>query len=93
MFHAMTMGSSRLQSAETVLLPNPVPHNSSGMALIVRVETPLMTISSSAKIRACSRRWQRATTSVEKWPARTCGMRSVSVPTRVVSFRTRVPFR
>jgi hypothetical protein len=55
-FQAATSGSRRAQSAETVDLEQLVPHSSSVMAVTLRVETPLTTISMSARTTACSLR-------------------------------------
>src|SRR5213080_1259180 len=63
------------------------PHSSSVIALTLRVETPCTYISANAATSARSERWYRSNNSVEKRPARSCGTRSSSLPTRVISVR------
>jgi len=64
-----------------------VPHSSSVIAATFRVETPCRYISISATTSACSLRWYRPKSSVEKVPSRSWGTRSSRGPTRVLSVR------
>jgi len=63
------------------------PHSSSVIAFTLRVETPCTYISASAATNARSERWYRSNSSVENRPVRSCGTRSSSLPTRVISVR------
>jgi hypothetical protein len=65
----------------------PWPHNASVTAFTFRVETPCAYISARAPTKAFSERWQRANSSVENRPNRSCGTRSSIVPTRVINER------
>ena len=56
LFHASTMGSRRLHSADTVDLENSVPQSSSVIWATQRVDTPFTTISINAITSACSLR-------------------------------------
>ena len=63
------------------------PQSSSVIAFTFRVETPWTYISARLETSACSERWYRAKSSVEKRPSRSCGTRSSSLPTRVTRVR------
>src|SRR5215831_6818901 len=63
------------------------PHSSSVIAFTLRVETPCTYISANAATGARSERWYRSNSSVENRPARSCGTRSSSLPTRVIRVR------
>ena len=69
------------------------PHSTSVLAVTVHVDMPCMSSSARALTSACSGHSERAHSSVDHRPFRSCGTRHASGPMRVTRPRLSLPSR